>query len=74
MVKNQGGKNDLLDRIKSTEFFRPIWGELESLMDPSLYTGRAAEMTQRYCTGPVEEKLEPYRDYISRSGTAELNV
>ena len=28
VVKKDGGKNDLIDRIKKTEFFKPVWGEV----------------------------------------------
>ncbi|OLN93987.1 Adenylosuccinate lyase [Colletotrichum chlorophyti] len=76
VVKNQGGKNDLIERIKATEYFKPVWADIDSLLDPSLFTGRSAEMVERYCGkgGPVEEKLKPYAEYINKSATAELNV
>jgi hypothetical protein len=27
-VLKEGGKNDLIERIKKTEFFKPVWGEV----------------------------------------------
>jgi len=33
VVKEEGGENDLLDRVKGDEYFKPIWGELETLTD-----------------------------------------
>jgi adenylosuccinate lyase len=76
VVKMQGGKNDLIERIKATEYFRPIWGDLDALLDPRLFVGRSAEMVERYCGkgGPVEEKLAPYKEYIATAGTAQLSV
>ncbi|WYZ40546.1 hypothetical protein EsH8_IV_000887 [Colletotrichum jinshuiense] len=76
VVKKQGGKNDLIERIKATEYFKPVWGEIDSLLDPKLFTGRSAEMVERYCgkSGPVQEQLKRYAEYISKSGAAELNV
>ncbi|OIW29455.1 adenylosuccinate lyase [Coniochaeta ligniaria NRRL 30616] len=76
VVKNQGGKNDLIERIKATEYFKPIWNEIDSLLDPKLFTGRAPEMVQKYCGegGPVQEKLAPYKEYIKSAGTVELKV
>jgi adenylosuccinate lyase len=76
VVKNQGGKNDLIERIKTTEYFKPVWGEVDSLLDPKLFTGRSAEMVQKYCGegGPVQEKLAPYADHIKAAGTAQLSV
>lgn len=39
VVKQDGKDNDLIQRIKSTEFFKPIWGELDELMDPKTFVG-----------------------------------
>lgn len=76
VVKNQGGKNDLIERIKNTEFFKPVWGEIDNLLDPKLFVGRSAEIVEKYCGkgGPVEEKLAPYKDHITKAGTVQLNV
>ncbi|KAI0431887.1 L-Aspartase-like protein [Xylaria sp. FL1042] len=76
VVKNEGKPNDLVSRIKSTEFFTPIWGELDNMLDPRLYTGRSVEIVERYCGvgGPVELKLVPYMKYITETTTAELSV
>jgi adenylosuccinate lyase len=40
VVKNEGRPNDLVSRIKSTAFFRPIWSELDEMMKAELYIGR----------------------------------
>ncbi|KAI1122112.1 L-Aspartase-like protein [Nemania abortiva] len=76
VVKNEGKANDLVSRIKSTEFFKPIWGELDSMLDPRLYTGRSVDIVEKYCGvgGPVELKLAPYIGYIKETSTAELSV
>lgn len=34
VVKKEGGRNDLLDRIKKTKYFESIWSEIDSMMDP----------------------------------------
>ncbi|KAI0459911.1 L-Aspartase-like protein [Xylaria acuta] len=75
-VKNEGKPNDLVSRIKSTEFFKPIWGELDGMLDPKLYTGRSVDIVEKYCGagGPVELKLVPYIKYITETSTAELSV
>ena len=41
VVKQEGGDNDLLDRIRRTEYFKPIHYILDSLMDASTFIGRA---------------------------------
>ena len=32
VVKQEGGDNDLIERIKSTEYFKPIWNDLDTLL------------------------------------------
>ena len=43
VVKSEGGDNDLIERIKAEPYFSPILGELDSLLDPSTFVGRAPE-------------------------------
>jgi adenylosuccinate lyase len=76
VVKNRGGKNDLIKRIKTTKYFKPVWDDIDSLLDPKLFIGRSVEMVEKYCGkgGSVEEKLAPYMDYITKAGTVQLNV
>lgn len=75
-VKNEGKGNDLVERIKKTEFFRPIWGELEGMMDAGKYVGRSAEIVEKFCGegGELTRKLESYKGYIEKAGVAELSV
>ncbi|GAB0138806.1 hypothetical protein EsDP_00007028 [Epichloe bromicola] len=50
-VENEGKLNDLVERIKSNEFFKPIWGELYGrswTMHPFLYTGCSAEIVDKH--------------------------
>jgi adenylosuccinate lyase len=75
-VKNEGKTNDLVERIKKTEFFRPIWGELDGMLDSGLYTGRSGEIVEKFCGegGVLAERLKGYRKYIEGAGVAELSV
>ncbi|KAI0205090.1 L-Aspartase-like protein [Astrocystis sublimbata] len=76
VVKNEGKPNDLVSRIKSNEFFKPIVSEIDEMLDPKLYIGRSVDIVEKYCGpgGPVEMKLVPYIKYINETGTAELSV
>lgn len=73
VVKMQGGRNDLLERIRSTEFFRPIWAELDSLLDPALFVGNSARIVEDYC-GEVAAKLERYQAAMVAMATAQLSI
>ncbi|KAG9253155.1 L-Aspartase-like protein [Emericellopsis atlantica] len=76
VVKVEGKPNDMIERIRNSEYFKPIWGELDDMMKPELYIGRSVQIVDKYCgpAGPVEKALAPYQEYISGSATAELNV
>ncbi|KFA69133.1 hypothetical protein S40285_00109 [Stachybotrys chlorohalonatus IBT 40285] len=76
VVKQEGKPNDLVERIKANEFFKPIWGELDGMLKAELYTGRSSQIVEKYCGpgGPVSKALAPYADYIKGATTATLNV
>ncbi|TGZ83960.1 Adenylosuccinate lyase [Ascodesmis nigricans] len=72
-VKMKGKDNDLIERIKKHEFFRPIWGEVDSLMDPKTFVGRAPEQVVQFVEKEVKEALAPWKEKISGE-VSELNV
>lgn len=41
VVKQEGGDNDLVDRIRKSDYFKPIHSQLDALLDPGTFTGRA---------------------------------
>jgi len=49
-VKEFGQENDLIARILATEYFKPIWNDLDALMDPKTFIGRAPEQVE-VCQG-----------------------
>lgn len=65
VVKQEGGDNDLIDRVKKTEYFKPIWGELDSLLDPSTFVGRAPQQTEKFVKNDVAQAIKKYKDVIS---------
>lgn len=75
-VKNEGKQNDLVARIRATEYFKPIWDELDAMLDSKLYTGRSVEIVERFCGegGVLEQKIKPYKAFVDVAVTAELNV
>ncbi|KFH42890.1 Adenylosuccinate lyase-like protein [Hapsidospora chrysogenum ATCC 11550] len=75
-VKNEGKGNDLVERMRATQFFEPIWPELDHMLRAELYTGRSVEIVERFCGqgGVLDSKLARYTEYIDKATTAELNV
>ncbi|MCJ1396490.1 adenylosuccinase ade13 [Xylographa bjoerkii] len=52
-VKVNGGENDLIDRVRNTSFFEPIIGQLDKLLDPKTFIGRAPEQVAEFILGEV---------------------
>ncbi|KAK9456700.1 L-Aspartase-like protein [Dipodascopsis uninucleata] len=73
VVKEEGGDNDLIDRVKSDEYFEPIWGDLGKLLDPSTFVGRAPEQTEKFVKITVANALAPFKEYLT-SEKVELSV
>ena len=42
-VKVHGRENDLVERIRGHEYFSPIHHQLEDILDPSSFIGRAPQ-------------------------------
>ena len=58
VVKEQGGENDLLERIASDNAFGVTLEELEAILQPEKYTGRAKEQTEDFLANDVNKNLK----------------
>jgi adenylosuccinate lyase len=65
VVKEEGGENDLLDWVKGDKYFKPIWGDLDTLTDERTFIGRANEQVERFVGGEVKVVLETSKDRIT---------
>lgn len=74
VVKEEGGENDLIERVKGDPYFAPISGRLDALLDPASFTGRAPQQVDAFLTKWVKPALEPYAAQLASSGRAELSV
>ena len=64
VVKAEGGKNDLLERIAADENFGVTLDELNALMNPSDFVGRAPQQTQEFVEDEINPILEKYSDLL----------
>jgi adenylosuccinate lyase len=71
VVKEQGGKNDLLDRIAGDASFGLNRDDMERLLDPALFTGRSREQVEEYLSGVMGPLL---KEYNAQGETYELTV
>lgn len=72
VIKEQGGECDLLQRIADDPSFGLSLDELQGIMNPADYVGRAPAQTMEYLSETVRPMLEKYKNEIE--ATAELNV
>ena len=72
VVKEEGGENDLLSRIAADPQFGVTLEELNRLVDPSLYVGRAHRQTEDFIHEVVEPA--PRRCSDTREERAEIQV
>ncbi len=71
-IKEEGKENDLLERIANDSTFKVSIEELNAIMSPSNYIGRADKQTEEFILEVVKEKLMPYENLKSQK--AEINV
>ncbi len=72
VVKEQGGENDLLERIAGDPVFGVTLDELREILQPMKYVGRAPRQTEEFlaeCVAPVLEKYSAVK-----CETAEISV
>ncbi|KAG9340354.1 hypothetical protein JZ751_021467 [Albula glossodonta] len=61
VVKQEGGDNDLLARVQADPYFAPILGQLDALLDPKTFIGRAPQQVTRFLSEEVHPLLQPYK-------------
>ena len=62
VVKEEGGENDLLERIAADPIFGVTMEELEEIMLPEKYVGRAPQQTEDFLNHEVASALQKYED------------
>lgn len=74
VVKQEGGENDLIERVKKDSFFAPIHGQLDSLLDPNTFVGRAPQQVVKFLEEWVKPALKPYESELKNATEAQLSV
>ncbi|KAG8956133.1 adenylosuccinase ade13 [Tulasnella sp. 419] len=73
-VKQEGLPNDLITRIRQTPYFAPIHSQLESLLDPKTFIGRAPEQVDDFLRDWVNPIRQKYAAQLSAAKEVELTV
>ena len=72
IVKEEGGENDLVDRIANDPIFKVTKEEILSTLQPEHFTGRAPEQVTEFINECVRPVLNANRDILGEK--AELSV
>ena len=72
VVKEDGGENDLLERIANDPVFDVSLEELKSILNPANYVGRAPEQTEDFVNEIIRPLLDKYSEIPQEK--AEINV
>ena len=66
-VKQEGKQNDLIERIKGDEYFKPIWPQLDHLFKSEQFIGRASQQVDEFLDEMVKPILNRYKDLGNKS-------
>jgi adenylosuccinate lyase len=72
VIKEEGGENDLLSRIASDPIFGVSLEQLNAIVSPEKYVGRAPQQTEEFISEVVNPVVEAY-DFIPEE-KAEINL
>ena len=72
VVKEQGGENDLIDRIVNDEAFKLTKEDILSVLKPENFTGRASKQVEEFSMNCVKPLLDANQEIIGEK--AELSV
>jgi len=70
VVKQEGGRNDLLDRLAGDDAFAAV--DLKSTLDPARFVGRAPEQVDEFVAEVVNPIRAKYPEALG--GTGEVNL
>lgn len=64
VVKVEGGNNDLIERIKKDEAFKPVWNKIDGVLKHDNFIGRAPEQVDEYIAEEIQPILNSNKDVI----------
>ena len=75
-VKQLGEENDLIERVRKDAYFDPIKDELDALLDPRSFIGRAPQQVDKFLKDWVAPALadSELKAAVDKGEKAELSV
>ncbi|OWF55023.1 adenylosuccinate lyase-like [Mizuhopecten yessoensis] len=72
VVKHQGGENDFLERLRKSSFFYPIHNNIDEILDPKNFIGRATNQVSKFLEEEVKPSILTYANIMD--AIAELDL
>ena len=73
-MKEEGADNDLLSRIAADDLFSAVHKTLDTLLDPSLFVGRAPQQVREFIADCIDPILHTHAAELSKAGVDAVNV
>lgn len=73
-VKEEGTQNDLLARIAADPLFSAVHDNLDSLLDPQLFVGRAPQQVIEFLDENITPILNKYQIEITQTTNNDIKV
>lgn len=67
-VKQEGGVNDLIDRIKADGAFKAVHGKLDEILDARKFVGRAPRQTEEFIEAEIMPILKKHGNVLGERG------
>ena len=64
VVKEEGGRNDLVERIAADPAFMVTREEIEAILQPEKFIGRSAEQVEEFLTDIIQPLLDEHADVL----------
>jgi len=74
VVKGEGKPNDLMERIAADPLFKAVHNDLDRLIDPILFVGRAPEQVDEFLEEEINPVLEKNKDLLQIESIDDVNV
>jgi adenylosuccinate lyase len=73
-IKQDGGDNDLLERLKGDPLFAKIASRMEAILEPAAFIGRAPEQVDEFLAAEVDPVLARLAPELKANATEEIKV
>jgi adenylosuccinate lyase len=74
VVKGEGKPNDLMERIANDPIFKHVHDDLDRLIDPILFVGRAPEQVDEFLNDEIIPVLEANKALLNIESVDDVNV